>query len=98
MKAYRAVDLLFQSFLAPVVDANEWVTSRPFPFTLGKETRFRLNRGLGGPQSQSGVLVRENRLPMPEFEPRIVQPRPSLSTEYAGTVSLVSVKIQNYEF
>ena len=98
MKACRAVDLLLQSFLAPVVAVKEWVTSHPAPFSPGKETRFPSNRKLGGPQSQSGVLERENRLPVPEFEPRIVQPRPSLSTEYAVAVSLVPLKIQNYEF
>jgi len=98
MKAYREVDLLLQSFLAPVVGANEWVTSHPAPLIPGKETRFPLNRRLGGRQSQAGVLERENHLPVPEFEPRIVQPRPSLCTDYAVEVSLVPLKIQNFEF
>lgn len=44
------------------------------------------------------VLERETRLPVPELEPRIVQQRPSLSTEYVVAVSLVPLKIQNYEF
>lgn len=43
------------------------------------------------------VLERENRLPVPEIELRIVQPRPSLSTEYAIAVFLVPLKVRNYE-
>ena len=39
----------------------------------GKEPRYRLKRGLGGPQSRSGRFEEENLSPLPEFEPRIVQ-------------------------
>ena len=44
------------------------------------------------------VLERESSIPVQEFEPRIVQPRPSLSTEYVVAVSLMALEIQNYEF
>jgi len=41
----------------------------------GKEPRYPLKRGLGGPQSRSGRFGEEENLsPLPEFEPRIVQP------------------------
>jgi hypothetical protein len=43
------------------------------------------------------VLERESRLPLPEFEPRIVQPRSSPSTDNSVAVSLVPLKTQNYE-
>ena len=44
------------------------------------------------------VLERENRVPVPEIELGIVQPRPSPSTEYPVVVFLVPLKIRPYEF
>jgi hypothetical protein len=41
----------------------------------GKEPRYPLKRGLGGPQSWSGRFEEEENLsPLPELEPQIVQP------------------------
>ena len=41
----------------------------------GKEPRYPMKRGLGGPQSWSGRFGEEENLsPLPELEPQIVQP------------------------
>jgi hypothetical protein len=56
-------------------DGGEWLTWRPGRFNAWKEPRFLLSRGLDGPQSRSGGFGKErNLLPLPEFEPLIIQP------------------------
>ena len=54
-----------------------WVANAiPFRFTFGKMSWYPLYRWLGGLQEQSGRMwKRENFLPCPEFNPRIVQIR-----------------------
>ena len=49
-------------FLTSELDGCEWSTLRPDRFTLGKETRYPLNRWLGGPQSRSGPFGEEQKL------------------------------------
>jgi len=45
------------------------------PLYTRKETRYPLNRRLGGAQSLFGRLVgQKNLLPLSEFKPRIIQP------------------------
>jgi len=56
------------------LDGNEWLISRSGRFTLRKESRYPLNRRLGGPQSHSGRFGEEKYLlPLPGFDSRIVQ-------------------------
>jgi hypothetical protein len=47
------------SFLNSTLDGGEWSTSRSGRFILGKGPRWPLNRRLGGPQSRSGLSVKE---------------------------------------
>lgn len=54
MKAYKAVAV--HSFLSSALAGDQWSTSRPGLFPLGKEPRYQLNRKLAGPQSQSLLL------------------------------------------
>ena len=42
-------EVWLQSFLTPVLDRGEWSASCPIRFTLRKELRYALNRGLCGP-------------------------------------------------
>ena len=75
-KAYKWLEVylhLFVTFLS--AGGCEWSTSRPSHFKPGKEPRYLLNRGLGGPQGWSGRFREEkNVLPLPGFRPRTVQP------------------------
>jgi hypothetical protein len=54
---------------------------RPGRFTPGKETRYPLYRGLGGPQGQSERVAKIS--PPPGFDPRTVQPVASRCTDIA---------------
>ena len=57
--------------MSPVSALDEGGRSAPRPgrFTPGKETRYPLYRGLGGPQGQSRC-VRKTSTPPPWFDPR----------------------------
>jgi hypothetical protein len=61
------------TFLTSALRGSEWSPSRPGSFTRGKEPPLPLNRRLGRPPEP---VFRElkNLLPLPEMEPRIVQP------------------------
>ena len=48
---------------------NEWSNSHPGRFTPGKEHRHSLNRTLAG-----RFREKKNHLPLPGFEPQLVQP------------------------
>jgi hypothetical protein len=55
---------------------------KPRPLTPGKERLYPFNRRLCEPQGLD-VLVRENRLPLPGFEPRTAQSVAIPYTKYA---------------
>jgi len=48
--------------LTSIADAGEWSTSHPNHFTPGKNTKYALNRELGGPQSCSAYFGLEENL------------------------------------
>jgi len=62
------------SFLNSAVGGGEWLTSRPYRFTLRKQPLYTLDKRLGGPQSRCGRF-RENKnlFPLLGFELRTVQ-------------------------
>jgi hypothetical protein len=54
---------------------DEWLTPRPGRFIPDKKTWYPLNRRLAGLQSLSSQFrLKENLLPLSEFEPRNIQP------------------------
>jgi hypothetical protein len=61
-----------------------WWTQRPGRFTPGKETRYLLYRGLGGPQGRAerGRKTRPPPPPSKAFDPRTVQPVASLFIDW----------------
>ena len=61
---------------------GEWLTRRPGRSTPGKETRYPLRTGLGGPEDRSGRVWNITPHP-PGFDPRTVQPVVRRSTDYA---------------
>ena len=67
-------EVCLHSFLSSALDEVKWPISRTGLFTPGKEPRYTPNRSLDGPLSRSGRFE-ENKyfLPLPWFEPRIVQ-------------------------
>jgi hypothetical protein len=52
-------EVQLHSFLTSALDGGEWSTSRSGRFTPGKETRYLLNRRLGGSQRRSGRFWRK---------------------------------------
>ena len=52
-------DVQLRTFLTWTVNRDEWSTSRPGHFTLGKELQYPLNERLGGSQSLSGRFGEE---------------------------------------
>lgn len=65
--------------IAPIIlnlDSRGWwmVNLTPRPFYLGKGTRYPLNRGLGESEPAWVFCMKNDRLPLSEFEPWIVQP------------------------
>jgi hypothetical protein len=69
------VEVQFHYVLTFTLDRSEWSTSHPSHFTHGKEPWYPLNRRLGGPQNWSGHFgKKKNLLPLPGFEPQIIQP------------------------
>jgi hypothetical protein len=55
MKAYGGVDVWIHMFLTSALAGGVVTDSRPGRFTpRGKNTRYLLDRRLGGPQSRSG--------------------------------------------
>ena len=67
--------LVLHSFLTSALDGGDWWTSRPGRCTPGKESRYPLNRTLGGPQNRSGRYREEESLfPLLAFDPRTLQP------------------------
>jgi hypothetical protein len=62
-------------FLASALDLGECSNFTPRLLYQLEGTPVPLNRRLGGPQSRSGRFWRrEDRFPLPGFEPRTVQP------------------------
>jgi hypothetical protein len=61
MKTYGEVDVQIHVFLTSTVVGRELSASRPGPFTTGKDRRYLLDRSLGGPQSQCGLLGEDNQ-------------------------------------
>jgi hypothetical protein len=56
-----------------LIHDGEWLTPHPDCFTPRKESKYPLNRMLGGPQRQSAHFTEEkNFLPLQRFEPQIV--------------------------
>jgi hypothetical protein len=53
------VEVSLQSFLTMTPDTGEWSASCPGHFASGKNTKYQVNRGLGGPHSQSGYSEEE---------------------------------------
>jgi hypothetical protein len=65
MKAYRGsgrVEVQLHSFLPPVSDGGEWLTSRSSRFSSGKEPRYSLNRELGVPRVGLDILDKKKSL------------------------------------
>jgi len=60
---------------------------RPGCFNPGKETRYPLCWGLGGPQCRSGRVRKIS--PTPGFDPRTVQSVASCSSDYAILVHIL---------
>ena len=58
-----------------------WSTPRPDRFIHGKDTRYPLYMGLGGPQGWSGRVRKIS--PPPGFDPRTIQPVASHYTDWA---------------
>jgi hypothetical protein len=53
-------------------------------YTGGKNTRFPLERMLGGPKSKTGCDGKDkNSQPLPEIEPQLSSPQPSHYTNWA---------------
>ena len=75
-KSYKSLEVYFHLFVTLLSAGGcECLTLRPSHFTLGKEPRYPLYRGLGGPQGRSGPFREEkNLLLLPRFGPRTVQP------------------------
>ena len=68
------VESQLYSFLTWARDGGEWSTSRPYRFTPSKGSRYKLNTRLNGLEIWSGLRFREKGLPLPGFEPQIIQP------------------------
>jgi len=72
MKAYRRSRGSSTHILA--LYRGEWFTSHPVCCSLQKGVQYPLNRRLSGPQSWSWLCREEkNLLPLPGFEPQIIQ-------------------------
>ena len=56
-----------------------WSAQDPYRFTPGKETRYPFYRRLGGPEGWPGRVQKIS--PVPEFDPRTVQPLASPYTD-----------------
>jgi hypothetical protein len=54
MQAYRGVEVYPHAFLTLVLDGSELLASRYGHLNAGEETRFQLDRRLGGPQNLFG--------------------------------------------
>jgi hypothetical protein len=67
--------------LTSALDEGGCSSPRPGRFTPGKQTRYPLYRGLGGPQGRSGRVLKIS--PPPGFDPRTVQPVASHYTDCA---------------
>lgn len=67
---------------------------------LGKSTWYPLNRRLGGCENQSGCSgVEKNLLPLPGFEPQIIQPvAQSLLTMLYPVSQIMQILIQQNSF
>jgi hypothetical protein len=62
MKIHGIVEIELHSFLIPVIDGDEMLTSRPSRFTLMKEAWYSFNRRLGEPQRHSGRVGEDKGL------------------------------------
>jgi hypothetical protein len=60
--ATEEVKLELLSFLTSAPDSGKLAASRPCRFISGKETRYPLNRRLGGPQGRSGWFRKDVNL------------------------------------
>jgi hypothetical protein len=76
----------FTLLLTSTLYGGGWSASRPGRFTPGK-TRNPLYRRLGGPQSRSGLVRKIS--PLPELDPRTVQPKASRYNAWTGIAQLV---------
>ena len=65
------------------LSGSGWLTPRPGRFTPGKETRYPLNRRLGGPPGPVWTGV-GNLVPQSGFDPRTVQSVASRYTDWAN--------------
>ena len=74
-KAYRGSGRTAPVILNPKLDAGEWSDSHPGRlYPRGKSPSMPLNRRVDGPQSCTGRWAQEkNLLPLPVFNPRILQ-------------------------
>jgi len=54
VKAHEGVEVWLHFFLSSALDSGEWSTSLLDHCTIGKETRYSLNRRLSGCQNRSG--------------------------------------------
>jgi hypothetical protein len=78
--------------LTSALDGGGWSTSRPSPFTPGKETQYPLYRRLGGRRGWSGWVQKIS--PPLGFYPRTVQPIVSGYTDYAIPAPPQTVKVK----
>jgi hypothetical protein len=70
MKVYRGMEVYIHEFLTSALDGSEWSASRPGRFPPRENPRYLLDRGLGGPQSQSGHGGEgKNSQPLPGLKP-----------------------------
>jgi hypothetical protein len=69
------VEVEIHSFLTLALYKDEWLTSRPDPFTTRKERRQNLNRRLCGPLGRYGCFGKEkNSLTLSGIRTRPIQP------------------------
>ena len=76
--------------LTSALVGDGWLKTHPDRFTPGKEAQYPLCRQLGGPQVRSGWVCKIS--PSRGFDPRAVQPAPSLYTDcFLWSRALVSM-------
>jgi hypothetical protein len=53
-------EVYLHSFFISTLERGEWSNPRPQPLYLEKETRYQLNKSLGGPQNRAGRCGEED--------------------------------------